>query len=84
MFKIFRCAGCTRWLLMPWLIMYAINIVALIIFSVVLFIYPMPIIPAGRPEFPLNRCLGLVPLIAAFVFSYCWLVIIMFISFPQY
>jgi hypothetical protein len=59
---------------MPWLIMYSINIGALIVFSIMLFVYPMPIIPAGRPEFPVNRCLGLAPLTAAFIFLYCWLV----------
>ena len=54
---------------MPWLIMYAINISALFIFSIMLFIYPMPIIPAGRPEFPVNRCLGLAPLTAAWILA---------------
>jgi hypothetical protein len=72
---IMMCAGCTRWLLMPWLIMYAVNIVALVILAIMLFVYPMPIIPAGRPEFPANRCLGLVPLVAAFIFTYCWMAI---------
>jgi hypothetical protein len=30
---------------------------------------------AGRPEFPANRCLGLFPLTASFIFSYCWLAV---------
>jgi len=72
---IMMCTGCTRWLLMPWLIMYTINIIALIIFSIILFIYPMPLIPEGRPEYPIVRFLGLVPLSVAFLLSYCWVVV---------
>lgn len=72
---VLMCAGCTRWLLMPWLIMYSINIVVLLVISVLLFLYPLPLLPESRAEYPILRCLGLVPLTMAIAFSYCWMAV---------
>ena len=65
----------TRWLLMPWMVVYAIDIILLVCLSVFLFIYPLPLLPEHRPEFPALRCFGLVPLALACLLAYCWYVV---------
>ena len=73
------CTGgtcCTRWLLMPWLIMYFINICCFISISVILFIFPMPLMAEHAPEFPALRAIGLVPLLIGIILIYFWLVIL--------
>ena len=76
---VMMCTGgtcCTRWLLMPWLIMYFINICCFISISVILFIFPMPLMAEHAPEFPALRAIGLVPLLIGIILIYFWLVIL--------
>ena len=73
---VMMCTGgtcCTRWLLMPWLIMYFINICCLSAISVYLFIVPLKLLPPTAPEFPALRSIGLVPLIITLFLGYFWL-----------
>lgn len=76
---VMMCAGgtcCTRWLLMPWLIMYFINICCFISISVILGIFPVPLLAEHAPEFPALRAIALVPFVIAIFLGYCWLVIL--------
>ena len=63
------CVGCTRWILMPWLIVYSINIVLLGVVAIYLFINPVPMFQYTREHahYELMRLFGLVP-IGAMVF----------------
>ena len=36
------CVSCTRWLLVPWLVVYTINILILLVLSLILFLVPPP------------------------------------------
>ena len=61
---------------MPWLIMYFINICCFISISVILVIFPVPLLVEHAPEFPALRAMGLVPFVIAIFLGYCWLVIL--------
>ena len=63
------CVGCTRWILVPWLIVYSINIVLLCVVAIYLFINPVPMFQYTREHahYELMRLFGLVP-IGAMVF----------------
>ncbi|XP_040564578.1 uncharacterized protein [Lepeophtheirus salmonis] len=67
--------GCTRWLLVPWLTIYALDILTLIAISMYLFIFPMPLISENRMEHSLLRGIGLIPLLLAVALTYCWMVV---------
>jgi len=76
---VMMCTGgtcCTRWLLMPWLIIYFINFFCFVSISIILFIYPVPLVAEHAPEFPALRTIGLVPLTVAFILGYFWCVIL--------
>ena len=76
---VMMCTGgtcCTRWLLMPWLIIYFINFFCFVSISIILFIYPLPLVSEHAPEFPALRTIGLVPLTIAFILGYFWFVIL--------
>ena len=80
---VMMCTGgtcCTRWLLMPWLIIYFINFFAFVSISILLFIYPVPLVAEHAPEFPALRTIGLVPLTVAFIIGYFWCVILSLFS----
>jgi len=62
----------TRWLLMPWMVVYMVDILLLTLLSIFLFIRPLPLLPEHRPEFEALRCFGLVPLAIAAILAYCW------------
>lgn len=66
------CVGCTRWVLVPWLILYAINILLLSVVAVYLFINPVPLFTAEHPHYELMRLFGLVPVGVIFILGYCW------------
>ena len=59
------CVGCTRWVLIPWLILYAINIFLLVVVSIYMFIKPIPVFTTESAHYELLRLFGLVPLAAA-------------------
>ena len=59
------CVGCTRWVLVPWLVLYAINIVLLVVVSIYMFINPIPVFTTESAHYELLRLFGLVPLAAA-------------------
>ena len=61
------CVGCTRWVLVPWLILYAINILLLSVVAVYLFINPVPLFTAEHPHYELMRLFGLVPVGVIFI-----------------
>jgi len=67
---------CTRWLLMPWLVMYFLNSCIFLALSCILFVIPMPKIANNKEELAALRTIGLVPLVIAFFLGYCWLVIL--------
>jgi len=72
------CVGCTRWLLIPWLAMYILNIFLLIILALVMFISPVPLIHENMHDtaaYQALRFLGLIPLILSIGIGYLWLVI---------
>ena len=77
------CVGCTRWLLVPWLIVYFLNVLVLVGLAIFLFINPFPILHANMAhslQFEMLRCLGFIPLILALLLAYCW-VVVRYISF---
>ena len=59
------CVGCTRWVLVPWLVLYAINIILLVIVSIYMFVNPIPVFTTESAHYELLRLFGLVPLAAA-------------------
>jgi len=69
------CVGCTRWILVPWLVLYAINIVLLVVVSIYMFINPIPVFTTESAHYELLRLFGLVPLAAALLLSYFWIVV---------
>ena len=56
------CVGCTRWVLVPWLILYSINICLLCVVAVYLFINPVPVFQTTHAHYELLRLFGLVPI----------------------
>lgn len=68
------CVGCTRWVLMPWLIVYNINILLLLGISIYQIIYPLPLLDA-HTNYNLLRLFGLVPLAVALLLGYFWMVV---------
>jgi len=72
------CVGCTRWLLIPWLVVYLINSLVLVCLSIFLFSVPFPLLHSnmeGTIQFQMLRFLGFIPLILALLILYCWLVV---------
>merc|ERR1712020_273334 len=69
------CVGCTRWVLIPWLILYAINIFLLVVVSIYMFIKPIPVFTTESAHYELLRLFGLVPLAAALLLGYFWMVV---------
>merc|ERR1719323_773529 len=65
----------SRWLLVPWLCVYFVQIVLLLILSVLFFIFPPPLKQPSQSGYQLLRLLGLGPLLLAIVLFYCWLVV---------
>jgi len=69
---IFFLKSCSRWLLIPWLVVYFIDIILLIISSILIFIYPPT---TSLDDRNLYRLFGLIPLFFSFFIIYCWFVI---------
>jgi len=72
------CVGCSRWLLVPWLVMYFINILFLLALAIWMFVAPLPLLQpaqANNIEYQMLRCLGFIPLILCAAVAYFWLVI---------
>ncbi|QQP49099.1 Uncharacterized protein FKW44_009629, partial [Caligus rogercresseyi] len=67
--------GCTRWLLVPWLTVYALDILTLLGVSIYLFIFPMPLLSENRMEHSLLRAIGLIPFFLSMALTYCWMVV---------
>jgi len=65
----------TRWLLMPWLCVYFVQILLLIVISVLMFTFPLPLVPESHANYQLVRLFGLVPAFLAIVLFYCWIVV---------
>ena len=69
------CVGCTRWVLVPWLILYSINIILLVVVAIYIFVNPLPMFTSENVHYDLLRLLGLVPLFIALVLGYFWAVV---------
>ena len=72
------CVGCTRWLLIPWLVVYMFNILLLLGLALGMFVVPVPLIHenmSGTFAYQALRCLGLIPLVFAIIIFYCWVVV---------
>lgn len=69
------CVGCTRWVLVPWLILYIINIILLVVVAIYLFIYPLPMFTTENAHYELVRLFGLVPIAAALLLTYFWIIV---------
>ena len=52
----------SRWVLVPWLILYSINICLLCVVAVYLFINPVPVFQTTHAHYELLRLFGLVPI----------------------
>jgi len=65
----------TRWLLVPWLVMYSINIIVLTILATLMFLYPPKTGHGHQANNQMLRLLGLVPAGLAVVVAYCWQVV---------
>jgi len=64
--------------LLPWLVMYLVNIVLLVCLALGMFIIPVPLIHENMQDsiaYQALRCLGFIPLILAIAIVYFWLVI---------
>lgn len=74
---IIGCFSCTRWLLVPWLCIYILNMILLCCVSIGMILVPVPIInnQHGAAVFQALRLLGLVPLVFAVIIFYSWLVV---------
>ena len=59
------CVGCSRWVLVPWLIIYATNIILLCVVAIYMFINPIPVFTTESAHYELLRLFGLVPIAAA-------------------
>ena len=66
------CVGCTRWVLVPWLIVYSLNIILLVVAAIYLFINPVPMFTTEHAHYELLRLFGLVPIAAALILGYFW------------
>ncbi|XP_023320222.1 uncharacterized protein LOC111695227 [Eurytemora carolleeae] len=72
------CVGCSRWLLVPWLVMYLLNTILLLCLAIGMFVVPLPILHQNMNntiEYQMLRCLGFIPLMLAAAVAYFWLVI---------
>jgi len=63
----------TRWLLVPWLVMYSVNIIILITIATLMFIYPPRL--NQQVDNQMLRLLGLIPGVASVLLLYCWQVL---------
>lgn len=75
---IFGCTGCTRWLLVPWLVMYFIHIFVFLGISIGMFAVPLPILAPemnNTVEYQLLRFLGFVPFLVSMLVAYFWVTI---------
>merc|ERR1712018_351564 len=68
------CVGCTRWVLIPWIIVYGIIIKLLVFLAIYQIIWPLPILNA-QTDYYLLRFFCLVPLAAALLLGYFWMVV---------
>jgi len=72
------CVGCTRWLLVPWLVIYTINIILLTCLAMGMLIIPVPLVQEDinhSATYQALRALGIIPLIMAAGLGYFLLVI---------
>ena len=76
--QVVACVGCTRWLLLPWLVMYMVNIFLLICLAIGMIIIPVPLIHENMQHslaYQALRCVGFIPLTIAAAVGYGWLVV---------
>ena len=76
--QVVACVGCTRWLLLPWLVMYMVNIFLLICLGIGMIIIPVPLIHENLQHslaYQALRCVGFIPLTIAAGVGYGWLVV---------
>lgn len=72
------CVSCTRWLLVPWLSVYCLNMVLMVATSLGMFLVPVPILNpslTGTATHQALRLLGFIPLLFGAVIFYAWLVV---------
>lgn len=72
------CTSCTRWLLLPWLIVYLGNVLLLASLGLVILLVPVhqqSLTELLGTEFQLYRCLGFLPIILAMLLLTLWVVI---------
>jgi len=72
------CLSCTRWLLVPWLSIYIINIFLLCCVSLGMIIVPVPILNdsvTGSAKYQALRLLGIIPLLFAAAIFLVWLIV---------
>jgi len=75
---IIGCVSCTRWLLVPWLSVYILNMFLLICVSLGMFLSPIPLLHGdmnGSAVHQSLRLLGFIPLLLAAAIFYAWLVV---------
>jgi hypothetical protein len=46
--QVVACVGCSRWLLVPWLVMYFINILFLLALAIWMFVAPLPLLQPAQ------------------------------------
>lgn len=62
----------TRWFLLPWLVIYTLNAIALVVVSVVFIVFPKPFF-GESPH--ISYVLSVFPLLLALVITYSWMVV---------
>ena len=76
--QVVGCAGCTRWLLVPWLVIYLCNILLLSCLALAILLIPVHSLQQdtpGQANIQAIRAAGVIPLIMAAALAYFWLVI---------
>lgn len=77
---IIGCVSCSRWLLVPWLAVYCLNMLLLVCVGLGMFLVPVPILGhneamAGGATHQALRLLGFVPLLLTASIFYAWLIV---------
>lgn len=65
----------TRWLLIPWLIVYLLDILLLTALTGLLCLSPPPLLSSSHVNYSLLRLFGLVPAVFAVFLLYCWIIV---------
>ena len=70
--QVVACVGCTRWLLLPWLVMYLVNILLLLCLALVIFIIPVQEDMEHSAEYQAINEFGFATLVLAAALAYAW------------